>query len=332
MAQETIVFAQGIEMPPHIQALAESLKPAGFTLKALPPAAKAEEITAAMRDADYLVGFLRHLPDEAYTGAAKLKLVQVLSAGYDSVNIAGARKAHIPICQNGGANSVAVSEHAVLLILAVYRKLAAFHQNMAAGKWHQGIPKIVDVLELEGKTVGIVGLGNIGEKAARRLRAFECHLVYYDIVRRSAEEEQKLGVRFVPFETLLETSDVVTLHVPLNDSTRHMIDAKALARMKPKSIVINTCRGEVVDEVALTSALQSGKILGAGLDTFAKEPTDPTNPLLKLPNVTLTPHSAGPTEESFAKRFRNGYANVQRVSSGQKPLWIIPEMKDLFPD
>ena len=331
MAPQTIVFAQGIEMPPHIQALAESLKPAEFALCALPFTAKAEEIAAAMRDADYLVGFLRFLPDEAYVEAKRLKLVQVLSAGYDSVNIAGARKARIPICQNGGANSVAVSEHAVLLILSVYRKLAAFHQNVAAGRWHAGIPRIADVLELEGKTVGIVGLGNIGEKTARRLRAFECNLVYYDIARRSAEEEQRLGVRFAPFETLLETSDVVSLHVPLNDSTRNMIDAKALDRMKPKAILVNTCRGEVVDEAALTAALQSGKILGAGLDTLAKEPTDPGNPLLTLPNVTLTPHSAGPTEESFTKRFRNGYANVQRVASGQPPLWIIPEMQDLFP-
>jgi phosphoglycerate dehydrogenase-like enzyme len=110
-----------------------------------------------------------------------------------------------------------------------------------------------------------------------------------------------------------------------------MIDAKALGRMKQKAILINPCRGEVVDEAALTAALQDGKILGAGLDTFAKEPTDPANPLLKLSNVTLTPHSAGPTEESFTKRFRNGYANVQRVASGQAPLWVIPEMKDLFP-
>jgi phosphoglycerate dehydrogenase-like enzyme len=331
MPPETIVFAQGIEMPPHIQSLAGSMKPAGFALRALPPAAKADEIAAAIRDAEYLVGFLRFLPDEAYLDAPRLKLVQVLSAGYDAVNIAGARKAGIPICQNGGANSVAVSEHAVLLILAVYRKLAAFHQNVAAGRWHAGIPRIVDVLELEGKTVGIVGLGNIGEKTARRLRAFDCDLVYYDIARRGAAEEAALGVRFLPFESLLETSDVVTLHVPLNDETRHMIDARALGRMKPRAVLINTCRGEVVDEAALTQALRTGRILGAGLDTFAKEPTDPANPLLALPNVTLTPHSAGPTEESFAKRFRNGYANVERVAAGQRPLWIIPEMRDLFP-
>src|SRR5262245_66470066 len=223
MAQETIVFTPGREMPPDILEQAQRMKPEGCTFQMLSGSASAADIAAAMREAEYLVGFIRYLPDEAYLDAKQLKLVQVLSAGYDAVNIEGARKARVPICQNGGANSVAVSEHAVLLILAVYRKLAAFHQSVAAGRWHGSIPRIVDVLELEGKTVGIVGLGNIGEKTARRLRAFDCALVHYDIARRSAAEEERLGVRFVPFETLLETSDVVTLHVPLNDETRHKI-------------------------------------------------------------------------------------------------------------
>ena len=127
------------------------------------------------------------------------------------------------------------------------------------------------------------------------------------------------------------TADIVSLHVPLNESTRHMIDAQALGRMKPTAIVINTCRGEVIDEQALIAALQQGRILGAGLDTQAKEPPDPHNLLLKLPNVTLTPHSAGPTVDSYRKRFHNGYANIERVARGQLPWWVIPEMRDLFP-
>jgi phosphoglycerate dehydrogenase-like enzyme len=259
-------------------------------------------------------------------------LVQVLSAGYDRVNIAGARKARIPICSNGGANSVAVAEHTIMLMLAVYRKLVAFHQNVASGRWHQSIPRTVDIYELEGKTVGLVGLGHIGQQVARRIKAFETTVIYYDTMRRGPEEEARLGVQYVPLNTLLETADVVSLHVPLNDSTQHLIDAAALGRMKPKAILINTCRGEVVDEAALIDVLQQGRILGAGLDTQEKEPPDSTNPLLTLPNVTLTPHSAGPTVDSFRKRFQNGYANIQRVAQGQPPWWIIPEMRDLFPD
>lgn len=332
MAQETIVFTQGIDLPADILALAQTMKPSAFQLRHLPLQTSAEDIAAAMRDAEYLLGFVRFLPDEAFTQAPRLRLVQVLSAGYDRVNIAGARAARVPVCSNGGANSVAVAEHTIMLMLAVYRKLVAYHQNVAAGRWQQGLPRVVDMYELEGKTVGLVGLGHIGQQVARRLKAFDATIIYYDVMRQPPEDEERLGVSYVPFETLLETADIVSLHVPLNDTTRGMIDAQALARMQTKTILINTCRGEVVQEAALTDALRQGRILGAGLDTLAQEPADPANPLLTLPNVTLTPHSAGPTVDSFRKRFQNGYANIQRVANGQPPLWIIPEMRDLFPE
>jgi len=332
MAQEMIVFTQGIGLPDDIVALAQKMKPPAFRLQKLPPQTSPEEIAAAMREAEYLLGFVRFLPDEAFTQASRLKLVQVLSAGYDRVNIAGARAARVPVCSNGGANSVAVAEHTIMLMLAVYRKLVAYHQNVAAGRWNEGIPRAVDIYELEGKTVGLVGLGNIGQQVARRLRAFDANLVYYDVFRQNPETEERLGVRYVPFETLLETADIVSLHVPLNHDTRGLIDAQALAHMRPKAVLINTCRGEVVQEEALIEALRRGRILAAGLDTQAQEPADPANPLLTLPNVTLTPHSAGPTVDSFHKRFQNGYANIQRVANGEPPLWVIPEMRDLFPE
>jgi len=327
---EKIIFTQGIEMPPDIIEQAQQMKPEGFSMEMLPPRASAADIAAAMREAEYVLGFLRFLPDEAYLNAKRLKLMQVLSAGYDMVNIAGARKARIPICSNGGANSVAVGEHAIMLMLAVYRKLVAFHQNVAAGHWHRGIPRTVDIYEIEGKTVGVVGLGNIGRQVARRIKAFDARVIYYDLIRQSPEEEQRLGVEYVALNTLLETADIVSLHVPLNDNTRHLVGANELSRMKPKAILINTCRGEVVDEAALLKVLQEHRIMGAGLDCQEKEPADPSNPLLKLPNVTLTPHNAGPTIDSYRKRFGNGYFNIQRVASGQPPLWVIPEMHDLF--
>jgi phosphoglycerate dehydrogenase-like enzyme len=332
MAQETIVFTQGIDLPEDILALAQTMKPPAFQLHHLPPQASVEDIAAATRQADYLLGFVRFLPDEAFRQASRLKLVQVLSAGYDRVNIAGARAVRVPVCSNGGANSVAVAEHAIMLMLAVYRKLVVYHQNVAAGRWHQGLPRVVDVYELEGKTVGLVGLGHIGQQVARRLKAFDATVVYYDIFRQSPEDEARLGVRYVPFDTLLETADIVSLHVPLNHDTRGLIDAQALARMRSKAILINTCRGEVVQEEALIDALSQGRILGAGLDTLSQEPPDPASPLFTLPNVTLTPHSAGPTVDSFRKRFQNGYANIQRVADGKPPLWVIPEMRDLFPE
>ncbi len=331
MKQETIVFVHGNDIPPDIIALAEAMQPPGFTVQHLPSGISVEEIIAAMREAEYLMGFIRFLPDEAFTQASHVKLIQLLSAGYDRFNIQGARAARIPVCSNGGANSVAVAEHAIMLMLAVYRKLVTFHQNVAAGKWHQGVPRVVDIFELEGKTVGIVGMGHIGQQVARRIKAFDAKIIYYDLIRRTPEEEKQLGVEYVPWETLLETADVVTLHVPLTEETRGMINRQALNRMKSKAILINTCRGEVIQEEDLIEALRHRRILGAGLDTLAQEPPDPANPLLFLPNVTFTPHSAGPTVDSFRKRFANGYANIQRVAQGKSPWWIIPEMRDLFP-
>ena len=331
--QETIVFTQGVEMPPDIVALASDMAPEGFSLQHLPVGTPDDDIAAAMREAEYLLGFVRHLPDEAFmANATRLKLVQVLSAGYDQVNIAGARAARVPVCSNGGANSVAVAEHAIMLMLAVYRNLVALHQNVVAGKWHSGIPRTVNVYELAGKTVGLVGLGNIGQQVAQRVRAFDASVIYHDAFRRSAAEEERLGVRYVSLETLLETADVVSLHVPLNHDTRDMMDAEALARMKPTAILINTCRGEVVDEGGAVRRLAAGphpgrraRHPGAGTDRPVQSAAYPAQ------RGRLTPHSAGPTVDSFRKRFHNGYANIRRVAAGEPPLWVIPEMHDLFP-
>jgi phosphoglycerate dehydrogenase-like enzyme len=232
----------------------------------------------------------------------------------------------VPIANNGGANSVAVAEHAVMLILATLKKLAWQHKNCVDGKWRVGDFAETRLYELEGKTVGIVGLGNIGKKVARRVAAFDARVVYYDIVRLSEAEEDALGARFVLLSELLRTADVVTLHVPLTDGTRGLIGARELGLMKPSAILVNTCRGPVVDESALYQALSQRKIGGAGLDVLVDEPPAKDHPLFGLPTVTLTPHSAGPTWENWTARFRNGFDNIERVAAGRRPLWVIPEL------
>jgi phosphoglycerate dehydrogenase-like enzyme len=171
-----------------------------------------------------------------------------------------------------------------------------------------------------------VGLGNIGKKVARRAAAFDMRVQYYDIARLALDREDALGVRFALFTELLQSSDVVSLHVPLDDTTRNMIGARELGLMKPTAILVNTCRGPVVDEDALYRALKDGGIAGAGLDVFVEEPPAKTHPVFSLPNVTLTPHSAGPTWENWTSRFRNGFDNIQRVAAGGRPRWVIPEL------
>ena len=286
------------------------------------------EFKAALADAVCLVGFGDGTMDDAfYKSAPNLKLVQLLSAGYDRCDIEAARRAGVPICNNGGANSTAVSEHAILLMLAVCRRLVWQHTNVAAGRWRGNNVDDVKLYELKGRTLGIVGLGAIGKKVARLAQAFGMRVQYYDVLRLTEERADDLGVKFALFDELLKTSDIVSLHVPLIPSTRHMMGAAQFAMMKSTGYLINTCRGPVVDEAALVDALTNGTIAGAGLDVFDQEPPPPNNPLFSLPNVILTAHFAGPTWENQYSRFRNAFDNCQRVIRGEDPLWVIPELR-----
>jgi phosphoglycerate dehydrogenase-like enzyme len=305
--------------------IARSLTPAGFEL--LIADIGTPEFYAAAAQAEYYLGLARQMGGEFFRSAPNMKLVQLLSAGYDRVDIEAARKAKVPVSNNGGANAIAVAEHTIMLILAVLKRVVRFHNDVVAGKWRVGGFDDQRVYELSRKTLGIVGLGNIGKKVARRAAAFDMVVQYYDIARLTEAEEDALGVRFVLLPELLRTSDVVSLHVPLDDSTRHLLGAREFAQMKPGAILINTCRGPVVDEAALHAALKSGQVAGAGLDVLVEEPPATNHALFSLPNVTLTPHSAGPTWENWTARFRNGFDNIQRVAAGRAPKWVIPELQ-----
>lgn len=308
---------------PDSAGAAADMAPTGFEF--VVASAGSAEYRTAIADAEYLVGFVAGLINEdLYANAPKLKLIQLLSAGYDNADIAAAQRAGIPIANNGGANSVAVSEHAILLMLAVQRQLVWQHQSVSAGQWRGN--QTPRVFELRDKTVGIIGLGSIGKKTARLAAAFGTNIIYYDIDRLSEAEEDALGVRFRLKDELLRTADIISLHVPLNDSTQHMIGREELALMQPSAILINTSRGPVVDEVALHETLAARRIHGAGLDVFDEEPPPQDNPLFTLDNVVLTAHLAGPTFESHTARVRNGFDNVQRVARGEAPLWVIPEL------
>ena len=306
--------------------LAREIAPSGMELTIAPFASP--EFKAAAATADFLVGFGNKAIDADFYGAApKVKLFQLLSAGYDTVDIEAARGASVPVCNNGGANSTAVSEHAMMLMMAVCRRLVWQHESVVSGRWRGNNPGAVKLFELRDKVLGIVGLGAIGKKVARLANAFGMRVQYYDINRVSEAEEDALTVRFRLLGEILATSDIVSLHVPLTPASKHMIGAAELASMKRSAFLVNTCRGPVIDEVALTAALEGGAIAGAGLDVFDEEPPPADNPLFRLTNVILTPHYAGPTWDNQQARFRNAFDNCQRVARGDKPLWIIPELQ-----
>jgi phosphoglycerate dehydrogenase-like enzyme len=198
----------------------------------------------------------------------------------------------------------------------------------ASGRWRGNDITSVRLYELYGQTLGIIGLGVIGKKVARLAKAFGMDVLYYDIARLTEDQADALGVRFLLLDELLRNSDIVTLHVPLTPATQRLIGARELRLMKKTAYLINTCRGQVVDEGALYEALSDGLIAGAGLDVFEQEPPAADNRLFGLENVVLTPHFAGPTWHNQFTRFRNAFDNVQRVARGQKPLWVIPELRE----
>ena len=313
-------------MPKPIMDLAHAMLPAGYELHVADRASP--EHRRLLADTEYWMGFARGGIDEAFFRAApKLRLVQLISAGYDRINLAAARQAGVPVANNGGSNAVAVAEHTLMLMLAALKRGMWLHGNVVAGNWRVGGLDEHRLYELAGKTVGIIGLGTIGKKVARRVRAFEAQVLYYDIVRLTEDQEDALGVRFALFEELLGAADVVSLHVPLNESTHRFMGARQFSAMKPSAVLINTCRGPVVDEAALHQALTSGRIAAAGLDVLVEEPPPKDHPLFSLDNVIITPHMAGPTWENWSRAFRNAYDNIQRVAAGRPPLWVVPELR-----
>src|SRR5437867_4713433 len=223
-----ILFAP--RQPEVILDIARSLTPAAFELVVADPGTP--EFYQAAAEAEYYLGLARQMGGEFFRAAPNLRLVQLLSAGYDHVDVEAARKAGVPVSNNGGANAIAVAEHTIMLMLAVEKRLVRFHNDVAAGKWRAGKPDETRVYELAGRALGLVGLGHIGKKGARRAPGLGLEIQYYDIVRLNEDQEDALGVRFVLFTELLRTSDVVTLHVPLDDSTRNLIGSSELAMMK----------------------------------------------------------------------------------------------------
>jgi phosphoglycerate dehydrogenase-like enzyme len=313
-------------MPKPIIDLARAMLPDGYELHVADRASP--EHRRLLADAEYWMGFARGGVDQAFFRAApKLRLVQLISAGYDRIDLAAARQAGVPVANNGGSNAVAVAEHTLMLMLAVLKRGMWLHGNVVAGNWRVGGFDEHRLYELAGKTVGIIGLGTIGKKVARRVRAFDADVLYYDVVRLTEDQEDTLGVRFALFQELLGASDVVSLHVPLNESTHRFMGAPQFSAMKPGAVLINTCRGPVVDETALYQALTTGRIAAAGLDVLVEEPPPKDHPLFTLDNVIITPHMAGPTWENWSRAFRNSYDNIQRVAAGRPPLWVVPELR-----
>ena len=255
----------------------------------------------------------------------RLRLVQTTSAGYDGIDVASLNRMGIQVANNYGGNAPAVAEHTIGLMVSVVRKLVLQFESTRSGDWFGAIgqEEWTRPYEIAGKTVGIVGMGHIGRQGARRLQGWDCSIVYYDPIEPPADLVEQLSLRALSMDELLRESDIVTLHTMLNAQTRGLIGARELKMMKSTAVVINTCRGGVVDEAALIRALRDGEIAGAALDVFEQEPTPRDNPLLTMGNVVVTPHMAGVSVEAFPRNAGFGLQNIARVIRGEELLSVV---------
>ena len=301
-------------MDARVQAEIRSELPPGFSIQFGETGDRREQM-ASVADADFILTAVA-VDAEMIKAAPKLKLLHKWGIGVDKFDLDAARAARVPVAITAGANAGAVSEHTVMLMLAVYRRLSWADRKLREGVWIR--PQIrAQAYQLSGKTVGIIGFGNVGRMVAHRLAGFDVRIIYHDIRRADMATERAMHATPVPLDELLERSDVVSLHVPLTRVTRGMINAGAIARMKTGAILINAARGEVVDEAALHDALVSRKLGGAGLDVFAKEPAEPDNPLFKLDQVVVTPHTAGSAIDLVADIARHAFSNMEAVLNGE---------------
>jgi phosphoglycerate dehydrogenase-like enzyme len=322
MADARVVFLHGLH--PRIVEAIISFNPAGFATTVVDGKSPEAQQVEAVKEADFIMAFRATLTERILRSARKARLVQILSAGYDRINLKLLRELKIPCANNGGANSWAVADHAVLAMLSLYRRLAAADRAVREGRWNAAIDGM-NTFEMANKVVGVLGFGNIGQKVARRVQAFDATVQYYDKFPLALERERELKVKRVSLEELFRTSDIISCHAPLTNETRHVVNRERLATMKPTAIIVNTSRGPVVDEAALTEALQQKRIAGAGIDVFEKEPVDPGNPLLKLENVVVSPHSAGTTWDTWFRRADFAYKNMKRVWDGQAPQAVATD-------
>lgn len=269
------------------------------------------ELAERSADADVVIIANNPYPKEAFENAADLKLINVAFTGVDHVDQAAAKEQDIQIANAAGYSNTAVAELVIGLTIDVLRKISFGNDSVRQGEdvvLYQGN-------EIKGKTVGIIGTGSIGLETAKLFKAFGANLIGYN--RSEKEEAKELGLEYVSLDELLQQSDIVSLHIPMNDETKNTLSREKLELMKPSAILINAARGPIIDNEALADFLNDEKIAGAGIDVFDMEPPIPADyPLLSAKNAVLTPHVAYLTDESMVIRANIAFDNVEKFIGG----------------
>lgn len=314
--------------PESSRSILKQVLPQNFNLIFLDEPSK-EDLLNKIKYTEYLlVGGRLPIDGSVLKAAQNLKMIQRTGVGLDSLNMDALRRKGVPVYINKGVNSRSVAEHTIMLILSVLRKLTVADSILKQGKWvkHE---LGMQTHELYEKNVGLVGVGHIGQVVAQMLKPFEVKLFYYDPVRLTNKSEIELNINYLPFTELLGKVDILSLHCPLNAKTKGIIGEREISLMKKGSIVINTSRGALINETALEKGLSTGKIKGAGLDVFSKEPLSGNNNIIKYNNVILTPHIGGVTADAFRRMMKEAFQNIKLFEEGN--LTAIEEKKlELF--
>ena len=295
-----------------IEQLAAPLKEAGHEFvyyDEKPP--DVDELAKRSEDADIVIIANNPYPKEAFTQAKNLKLIDVAFTGVDHVDQTAAKEQDVQIANAAGYSNTAVAELVIGLTLDVYRGISFGNDSIQQGEdvvLYQGN-------EIRGKTVGIIGTGSIGLETAKLFKAFGANLIGYN--RSERDEAKELGLEYVSLDELMAKSDIISLHLPLNDETKNILSREKLELMKESAVLINAARGPIVDNDAIAELLNEGKIAGAGIDVFDMEPPIPADyPLLNAKNAVLTPHVAYLTDESMVARAHIAFDNVVKFIDG----------------
>lgn len=288
----------------------KSVVPDGFEVKTLDELSYGSLVREAV-EADYLLVSGRLSIDEGVLSAAKrLKMIQRTGVGTEMLDVEAIKRHGIPVYVNAGVNAQSVAEHTLTLILACLKRLPQINQQTHQGVWKKQQVGVT-TRELKGKTVALVGMGNIGRLVAQMLQAFGANIIYTDVIRQPSETEQRLGLTYYnSFETMLPQADILSFHCPLVKENTEILNQRTLEMMKKGSIVVNTARGKLINPDDLYEALASGHLSGAALDTHYEEPIKEGYKLAELDNVILTPHIGGLSYEAFHQMMVDAVENI----------------------
>jgi D-3-phosphoglycerate dehydrogenase / 2-oxoglutarate reductase len=257
--------------------------------------------------------------------APRMRVLSRIGVGYDNIDVQAATQRGILVCYTPHGPTLSTAEHAVALIFATAKTVAYADREVRAGRWHSHFMTIKG-MELRNQALGLVGVGRIGSLVGQIMRAVGMRVLAYDPMLTIEQAAEQGLMKIDSLEMLLAQSDVVSLHAPSTPETRHMINAARLSIMKPGSILINTARGPLVDEVALAESIRSGHLSGAGLDVFEREPVEPDHPLLKLENVVLTDHIASHTWTGHHRLYEMAVHHLLQALRGERPDCVLNQV------